>query len=253
MREKAPDGRHVCTHCEINGKIIDHRNQFLLKLPSWVNEFCISSGMGKIEASSTLDKIRKELKDNLPKVTIKGLLEGRMPQNGFGIGGGTTGCGKTCAMAAILIQFLYANGTEQARYYLYVFEKFHLNFSFLWQSWPSAHATLRKTSQYDKALNDYIEKFIKADLLVLDDLGAEKVKGNIDEDFGVSQLELIIDARYREGKPIFYTTNLDTNEILAFYGARLVSRLCGPNPLAIVPGGADMRFDAQKKTKIQDL
>ena len=42
-----------------------------------------------------------------------------------------------------------------------------------------------------------------ADLLVLDDLGAER-----STDYGLERLYAAVDARYRSGKPVIYTTNL---------------------------------------------
>lgn len=70
-----------------------------------------------------------------------------------------------------------------------------------------------------------IEIFGSCDLLVLDDLGTEKVS-----DFVEQTLYDIIDHRYSENLPIIITSNLSISEIAAHYknhGERLASRICG--------------------------
>jgi DNA replication protein DnaC len=87
-----------------------------------------------------------------------------------------------------------------------------------------------------------VNDMIQADILFLDDLGSERIKGSYVEDFAASQLDVVVDERYRREAPIFYTTNLDMGGLIEFYGARLVSRLCGDNPLVVVTGLKDQRF-----------
>ncbi len=50
---------------------------------------------------------------------------------------------------------------------------------------------------------DLMPQINDADLLVLDDLGAER-----STDYGLERLYAAVDARYRSGKPVIYTTNL---------------------------------------------
>ncbi len=51
---------------------------------------------------------------------------------------------------------------------------------------------------------DYIQRLNQAQLLVIDDLGAER-----GTDFALEKVYDIIDSRYRSGKPIILTTNLE--------------------------------------------
>lgn len=55
---------------------------------------------------------------------------------------------------------------------------------------------------------DYIQKLNQAQLLVIDDLGAER-----GTDFAVEKVYDIIDSRYRSGKPVILTTNLEMSQM----------------------------------------
>lgn len=62
----------------------------------------------------------------------------------------------------------------------------------------------------DKKLSaaDYIQNLNQAKLLVIDDLGAER-----GTDFALEKVYDIIDSRYRSGKPIVLTTNLEISHM----------------------------------------
>lgn len=55
---------------------------------------------------------------------------------------------------------------------------------------------------------DLIERLCVPDLLIIDDLGAER-----STDFALEKVYNVIDSRYRVGKPIILTTNLTLNEM----------------------------------------
>lgn len=57
-------------------------------------------------------------------------------------------------------------------------------------------------------------------LLVLDDLGAERVS-----EWTMSELHLMLDERYRKGRPVFFTTNFGLWELEQVLPRRLVERL----------------------------
>lgn len=62
----------------------------------------------------------------------------------------------------------------------------------------------------------------KCDVLFLDDLGAERHKG---EDWAAEKLFTIFDARYRNYLPIIGTTNCQPNDLEEKLGARTMSRI----------------------------
>jgi DNA replication protein DnaC len=63
-------------------------------------------------------------------------------------------------------------------------------------------------SGFDEERQKYFDSFNMFDLLVIDDLGAER-----QSDYMLEQVYNIIDARYRSKKPMIVTTNLDLNSI----------------------------------------
>jgi len=83
-------------------------------------------------------------------------------------------------------------------------------------------------------------------VLVLDDLGAERAKGDYSEEWTSSLLDLVIDRRYNEMRATWWTANLGAEEFAARYGTRLWSRLTGANPAVMVPSGPDLRVVPEK-------
>lgn len=67
-----------------------------------------------------------------------------------------------------------------------------------------------------------IDKFASPEILVLDDLGAEKTT-----EFAITTLYIIIDRRLRDAKRTIITTNLTLKEIEEKLDARIASRLAG--------------------------
>ncbi|MGM9923066.1 MAG: ATP-binding protein, partial [Bacillus sp. (in: firmicutes)] len=83
-------------------------------------------------------------------------------------------------------------------------------------------------STYNKASEQTEEELLshleRMDLLVLDDVGAEKTKKEDDEfSWAKSKMFEIIDSRI--GKHTIYTTNFEHTELLKMYGERNFSRM----------------------------
>lgn len=209
--------------------------------PDYIQRCCLVAGMGPREVRSTLDKIPIEIREMVPAETVNPILAGQDPPHGFGLGGEGTGGGKTSALAAILKQNLLTSETRRVE----AGGQPAFNASTLglwWVSWPAQVTLLRTRAIQEGYVERVIEEMTETRILFLDDLGSERIKGSYVEDFAASQLDVIIDARYREEKPTFYTTNLNLAGLIEFYGARMVSRLCGDNPLYVVEGLKDQRF-----------
>jgi DNA replication protein DnaC len=67
-----------------------------------------------------------------------------------------------------------------------------------------------------------IEHYSNVQLLVLDDLGAEKTS-----EFALQSLYIIIDKRYSEMRSTIITSNLTVDEIAEKVGDRIASRIAG--------------------------
>jgi DNA replication protein DnaC len=127
---------------------------------------------------------------------------------------GETGTGKT-AVAALL--------TRRAA---------ELGFSTRFCEVPELLNRLRWTYKEDAVLDDreLYADLAEADLLVLDDLGAPRVN-----DWVLEQLFLFINGRYKTGRAVIVTSDVDPHELRRQIGARTVRRLgdiCG-KPLTL--------------------
>jgi len=87
----------------------------------------------------------------------------------------------------------------------------------------------------DADYRDGIQRLLDADLIILDDLGAEKVT-----EFAGQELFNIINHRMNRQKPMVISTNLTPGEIQEIYGARIASRILNGFE-ALVLKGDDVR------------
>ena len=76
----------------------------------------------------------------------------------------------------------------------------------LMTNFPTILARLSGTFGEDRA--DFLASLGDYDLLIIDDLGAER-----NTDYAMEQMFSIVDSRYRSGKPIIVTTNLKLDEL----------------------------------------
>ena len=56
--------------------------------------------------------------------------------------------------------------------------------------------------------NTYIKNLCRVPLLILDDFGMER-----GTEYGLEQIYMVIDSRYRSGKPLIVTTNLTLHDL----------------------------------------
>jgi DNA replication protein DnaC len=117
---------------------------------------------------------------------------------------GITGCGKTHIAIAILKQVIQRG-----------FTGYYANFNDLLSRIRDSYNAESGTSE-----GDLLEVVDSADLLVLDDVGAESTT-----DWVRDRLYLIINRRYENARPTIITTNCDEHELESRLGARIVSRL----------------------------
>ena len=114
----------------------------------------------------------------------------------------------------------------------------------LMTNFPTILARLCGTFGEDRT--DFLDSLGDYDLLIIDDLGAER-----STDYAMEQMFSIVDSRYRSGKPLIVTTNLKLDELkhppdLAH--ARIYDRIlerCAP----ILFAGKNFREDNAARTK----
>ncbi len=163
----------------------------------------------------------------------------RLPDapRGFGLTG-STGRGKTFALVQHLAGIVdrivaAAPDPEQATLPVYAYA--------VWVNWPDQAETLKRMVARSSSheLDLWIERVHEAQILVLDDLGQERIKG--EEDYATGLLREILDRRYRQGQALYWTSNLNAEGLTKLYGARTISRLLDAWPPTPVQG-QDLRI-----------
>lgn len=184
--------------------------------PEWQDDFLVNLRMGKtripprFEAKSFenfaagRNRDRKNVLQAAKAYVSSFKLNNGHEQQGLNISG-SVGAGKTHIAIAIL------RGVVQKGY------------SGLYYNMVDLLKDIRATYNNDSNLTEdaLLEKIHQPDLLVLDDLGAEKTTEWVND-----RLYLIINRRYEACKPVVVTTNLDLAELSQKVGNRTVSRLC---------------------------
>ncbi len=89
-----------------------------------------------------------------------------------------------------------------------------------------------------------VERYLKAPLLVIDDLGAEKAS-----DWSRQVFYGIIDRRYRENTQVVITSNLDMERLMKTLDDRIASRLCEMG-VTIDMGGIDYRVEGRRMRRV---
>lgn len=100
----------------------------------------------------------------------------------------------------------------------------HLNdqgYIVIFQSVPDLLARIKSTfGKSQETESDILRALQQCDLLILDDIGAEKVTDWVQE-----VMFRIIDKRYRKQRPILYTSNLKPSMLLEKLGGRIYDRI----------------------------
>jgi len=149
--------------------------------------------------SAKNDRVRRELREHAMAYAV-----GFKPDDRGLLLVGDTGCGKTHIAVGILTEVLrrgftgmYCNVTDLLK---------------------RLRETYRENSDDHEA--EILDEADQADLLVFDDLGAEKATEWVRD-----RLYLVINRRYENMKPVIVTTNCSEAELKERLGPRIVSRL----------------------------
>lgn len=212
-KELALIGWRQQEHCEPCAEIVSQERKREQEIREWkdrITELLDSSGMRGIMRNMTFDSFSSQRRGKIYEVA-KQYAHDFTPKTNTGlIFFGKSGTGKTHLAVAIARYVI-----EQKQIAARVARTVELL------------ADIRQTfSEHDgyRAENEMelIRKFTSVSLLVLDDLGAEKVSDWVRE-----VLYRIIDERWLEQKPIIVTTNFNLKELEERIGERIISRIAG--------------------------
>jgi len=134
-----------------------------------------------------------------------------------------TGTGKTTLVRELFERYMKHVALKNTKFY-----------RALWFSVPELIDRMRKAARYgDEELDRLLSKVKNAEVLVLDDLGAEKMT-----DFAREQLFLIIDSRVRHKKSVWVTSNYSLAQLRSDTrcGDKIASRLHGMCMVREQPG-----------------
>lgn len=84
----------------------------------------------------------------------------------------------------------------------------------------TASGLVRDLRQHQLDDNDHFDRYARARLLLLDDLGAETLT-----EWAAERLLMVVDARYTTGRPILVTSNWSPDQLLPRVGERIWDRL----------------------------
>lgn len=234
-----PDGPAVCWDCRAKdtttAALRQEAEEFLGNLEERTRATLVECGVSPREAKAERSRVPEAVKRSMPRQELQAILEGRAPEQGFGLGGDVGG-GKTCGVVSVLKLGFQAFARREVPSKGAVSWRDFLAFV----NWPDEVTTIRSHAT-DPATTERLEWLARVPLLVLDDLGRERIKGSYVDDWAASQLDTIINARYRNELPTLWTTNVRPEDLALLYGAALWSRLDGANPLVWVEDLHDMR------------
>lgn len=235
------DGRKVCPDCQTKYARTTEGRQILLDVDRHATRIFDQVGLSKRSQTATIEAIPTWMRKVLPpREALSAAFRGA-PFPGFGVTA-LAGAGKTMTMAALLMKAIRVRLAESAE----VKGVAALEPWACWLSWSETVDRMRIMSMGDgglEAAHEIVTRASSVELFVLDDLGAERIRGSASDDWAASQLDLIIDARDGAMLPTWYTTTLFERDLAARYGQRLFSRLVGRNPLSVVEGATDLRLE----------
>lgn len=231
----------ICRGCETArdqaAGLAEEVRRLAAKMDVNVARWLTRAGMSEREQRAELGRIPERLQREVPAGTVASMTSGMVPAHGFGMAG-AAGVGKTFALAALVRRMAEVRIAGE----LPSLGRMAFRPWMSWVRWPEHTNRLRVLASRDDGVaegDEIMERLAKVEVLVLDDLGAERWKA---DDWMASLLDLLVDMRFNAELPTWYTTHLNKDEIIDRYGARLFSRLAGDNPLLYVSGVRDLRI-----------
>ena len=238
----------ICDSCaELLEKAADCRartKDYQILVSEWVKEQLASSGVRPRELAADISQIPETVRSLIPGPVRTSLTSGNIHQLRLGFGlGGPVGCGKSCAVAAVLKHGLSEWAFQNFLEWGPDTDSFHSGGpSVFWADWPEISDYLLRHAVDSDSVDELMAKMKKADILILDDLGKERfpaVKDPNTVPFSRAQLDICIAYRNSQVAPIFWTTNLELKALGEVYGPATFSRLIQDNPIEWLDGDLD--------------
>jgi len=234
------DGRAMCPGCARSeadaARLTVEVQEMVARFDQRLNRWLRRAGLSDREMDAEVFGIPDTIVEAMPARTVRAMLAGQIPVKGFGLRG-TAGIGKTFAIAALVKKM----AREKIAGEIQAAGRRAFDPWLTWAAWPAIANRMRVASLRDGGLEDctrIMDAMATSPVLVIDDLGAERAKA---EDWVGSLLDLMVDARYKDRRPTWYTTHLKAEEMAERYGVRMFSRLTGDNPMIEVRGLKDQR------------
>lgn len=247
MRRDGQEHSDTCPPCERaqeqHDKFATERAHVLRNIERYRTQWLAKAGMQPRELTADLTRVPARIITALDRPSL-GTQEltnnGAMPARGFGLSG-DAGIGKTFALAAMFKQGVEARWRARLEH-----EGMRCMTRWLrWVRWPESVQQFRVTSMRDgghERVNDIMADLQTCEALVIDDLGAERMRAsNYGDDWVTSLLDLLVDHRYNAMLPTWWTCNIERDQFIKRYGARLYSRLTGGNDWVGIKPGTDLR------------
>lgn len=217
-----------------NGAILANPNGYV----EWrLRQF--NTGISTRELASTLEVAPSAFLKAVPEGVLGPMMKGHLPNCGAGLTG-LTGIGKSSFWVALIKRMLaeYVSDQVRADDAMGVTHDHKITGDWAWSNWKTTVAWARQNIAFnDHPVDRHLDRLSRVPLLVLDDLGRERIKGgDYAQDYGTDLLDLVVDARYRAELPILWTSNLRVPELNDTYGSALVRRLVEPNPPVWIDG-----------------
>jgi hypothetical protein len=242
-------GRGYCGDCIVPARAAEQRRiegeQILVDLAGRTELLLEAMGISARDRRARLADVPASVRPAIPQGwgstgQIRARIAGWDPIPGFGIAA-LAGAGKTSLFSSLVREIT----SERVRARAPKLGRAVLEPWAIWLSWPEAVNRLRLMSLGDgglEAAHEVVKRASSAELLILDDLGAERIRGAAADDWAASQLDLIVDARDGAMLPTWYSSTILDRALAERYGQRLFSRLVGRNPLRAVKGAPDQRL-----------
>jgi len=205
-------------------------------------------------------RLQKAVPNRVPKEIHALKCFQSFPAQPFGLVG-EGGIGKSCAIVQAIKSTLVRDWTDAGPSRMEEssdrsFEGYRVvhpkpKTQFKWVGWPAYASKMKSFASRREwldpqasveALVHWATRDAESRVLILDDLGMESIK---EGSYTTEQLELLVDELYNWECRVFWTSNrcLEDMEKSTFYGYRLVSRLTGLSPDAMIPNGLpDLRL-----------